>query len=101
MPDQWQQRAGFSVFFDVQSPGPGGPGEVRRRTRLYHEETGEEVVFPGWGVTDWMKWMLDRLGSAAGGTVTAELQLRVSGVAELDGMVAARVTGVWPGPDHR
>jgi hypothetical protein len=41
---QWEQRAGFSVFFDVQ---PGEPGEPRRRTRLYHEETGDETTFPG------------------------------------------------------
>src|SRR5260370_827112 len=60
-PRQWQQRAGFSVFFDIQ---PGGPGELRRRTRLYHEETGDEATFPDAGPADWVRWMLDRLASA-------------------------------------
>lgn len=60
VPDQWRQRAGFSVFFDTQ---PGGPGELRRRTRLYHEETGDEATFPDSEPTDWVRWMLDRLGS--------------------------------------
>ncbi len=61
VPDRWHQRAGFSVFFDTQ---PGRPGELRWRTRLYHEETGEEITFPGRGPTDWVRWMLGRLGSA-------------------------------------
>ena len=61
VPDRWQQRAGFSVFFDTQ---PRGPGELRWRTRLYHEETGDETTFPGSGPTDWVRWMLGRLGSA-------------------------------------
>jgi hypothetical protein len=129
VPDRWQQGAGFSVFFDVQ---PGGPGEPRRRTRLYHEETADETTFRGWGPTDWVRWMLDRLGSAqppsetAGAaaslvsmeiidarliedpapdpgedTVAVELQLRVSGMADLNRTLAARVVGVLFGPDPR
>jgi hypothetical protein len=123
VPDRWQQRAGFSVFFDVQ---PGGPGEPRRRTRLYHEETADEATFRGWGPTDWVRWMLDRLGSAqppseppslvsmeiidarliedpdpGEDTVAVELQLRVSGMADLNRTLAARVIGVLFGPDPR
>jgi hypothetical protein len=64
LPDRWQQRAGFSVFFDIQSPGPSRPGDRRLRTRLYHEETGDDTMLRGWGPTGWVKWMLDRLGSA-------------------------------------
>jgi hypothetical protein len=63
-PGRWQQRAGFSVFFDAQPAGPGGPGGLRRRTRLYHEETGNETTFRGWEPADCVRWMLDRLGSA-------------------------------------
>lgn len=63
-PDLWLQRAGFSVFFDVQPTGPGGPVELRRRTRLYHEETGDEATYPGWEPTDWVSWILGRLRSA-------------------------------------
>jgi hypothetical protein len=64
VPGRWQQRAGFSVFFDVQPTGPGGPGELRRQTRLYHDETGDETTFPGYEPTGWVRWMLDRLRSA-------------------------------------
>ena len=49
VPGRWQQRAGFSVFFDAQATGPGGSGELRRRTRLYHEETGNETTLPRLG----------------------------------------------------
>jgi hypothetical protein len=63
-PGRWLQRAGFSVFFDVQPTGPGGPAELRRRTRLYHEETGDDTTYPGWEPTDWVRWTLGRLESA-------------------------------------
>jgi hypothetical protein len=128
-PGRWEQRAGFSVFFDIQ---PNGPGELRRRTRLYHEESAGETTFPGWEPTDWVRWMLDRLRSAqppsepAGApaslvsmeiidvrlvgdqapgpdddSVAVELQLRVSGMAELHRTLAARVVGVLFGPEPR
>jgi hypothetical protein len=128
-PGRWRQRAGFSVFFDVQ---PAGPGELRRRTRLYHEETGDEITFPGSEPADWVRWMLDRLGSArppaepAGATASVvsmeiidvrsvvnpvsgpgddsgagELQLRVTGMAELHRMLGAKVVGILFGPEPR
>lgn len=144
-PGRWQQRAGFSVFFDAQATGPGGSGELRRRTRLYHEETGNETTLRGWEPTDWVRWILDRLGSAqppsapAGAaaslvsmeivdvrlvgdpeprseavqdrgdpqgasprrgddTVAVELQLRVTGMAELRQTLRAKVVGVLFGP---
>ena len=129
VPGRWQQRAGFSVFFDVR---PGGLDELRRRARLYHEETGDETAFRGWEPTDWVRWMLDRLGSArppsepAGAaaslvsmeiidvrlvgdvapgagddSVAVELQLRVTGMAELNRTLGARVVGVLFGPESR
>ena len=122
-PRRWQQRAGFSVFFDVQ------PGEPGQRTRLYHEETGDEITLPGCEPADWVRWMLDRLGSAqsgatgttaavvtmeiidarltgdpaAGGgdSVGVELQLRVTGIAELHRALGAKVVGVLFGPGSR
>ncbi len=126
-PSRWRQRAGFSVFFDLQ---PSGPGELRRRTRIYHEETGDETTFPGDEPADWVRWMLGRLGSAdpvsgAGGPVASvvtmeiidvrltgdpapgddsvgvELQLRVTGIAELHRALGARVVGVLVGPGPR
>jgi hypothetical protein len=129
VPDRWQQRAGFSVFFDTQ---PGGPGELRGRTRLYHEETGEEATFPDSWRTDWVRWMLDRLGtaqppsepagvlasvvsmeiinvrlvgdpmpSAGDDSVAVELQLRVTGMAELHRAPGARVVEVVFGPERQ
>jgi hypothetical protein len=129
-PGPWLQRAGFSVFFDVQLTEPGGAGELRRRTRLYHEENGDEATYPGWEPTDWVSWILGRLGSArppsepagataslvsmeiidvrrvghptpgAGdGTVSVELKLRVTGMAELNRTLGARVVGVLFGPE--
>ncbi len=128
-PGRWQQRAGFSVFFDVQ---PAGPCELRRRARLYHEETGDEATFPGSQAAGWVRWMLDRLGSArppsepAGATASVvsmeiidvrpvvdqipgtgddsggeELQLRVTGMAELHRMLGAKVVGILFGPEPR
>ncbi len=122
-PRRWQQRAGFSVFFDVQ------PGEPGQRTRLYHEETGDEITLSGCEPTGWVRWMLDRLGSAqseATGTTAAvvtmeiidarltgdpapggsdsvgeELQLRVTGIAELHRALGAKVVGVLFGPGPR
>jgi len=131
VPGWWQQRAGFSVFFDAQPTRPGAPGERRRRARLYHEETGDETTLRGWEPADWVRWMLDRLGSAQpsepGGataslvsmeivnvrlvgdtpprtgddTVAVELQLRVTGMAELRRTLEARVVGVLFGPYPR
>jgi hypothetical protein len=128
--DRWRQRAGFSVFFDVRSPGRGGPGDRRQRTRLYHEETGDETMLPGWGPTEWVKWVLDRLSAARppsepageaasvvsmeivdarvvadpapgarGDAVAVELRLRVSGMAELNQTLAARVAGILLGSE--
>lgn len=140
VPGRWQQRAGFSVFFDAQTTAPGESGELRRRTRLYHEETGNETTLRGWEPTDWVRWILDRLRSAqpsatAGGTallvsmeivdvrlagdpeprsevvqgrmgppgaspregddtVAVELQLRLTGMAELRQTLRAKVVGV-------
>ncbi len=129
VPGRWQQRAGFSVFFDVQ---PTGLPELRRRTRLYHEETGDEITFPGSEPADWVRWMLDRLGSArppsepAGPTASVvsmeiidarpavnpipgtgdegggvDLHLRVTGMAELNRMPGAKVVGILFGPGPR
>jgi len=129
VPDRWRQHGGFSVFFDGRSPGLDRPGELLRRTRLYHEETGGETTFPGWRPADWVSWMLDRLGSpptsapagapsslvsieiigtrlvrdpAAGApddTVAVDLRLRISGMADLNRTLAATVVGVPFGCD--
>ena len=129
VPGRWEQRAGFSVFFDVQ---PSGPGELLPRIRLYHEETGDETTFSGWEPAGWVRWMLGRLRSAqppsgpagepaslvsmeiidvrlAGDqapgpeddSVAVELRLRVSGMAGLHRTLAARVVGVLFGPGPR
>jgi hypothetical protein len=124
--DPWRQQAGFSVFFDAR---PGLPGQLRWRTRLYHEESADESTFLGNEPTAWVRWMLDRLWSAqprlqpvdspislvsmeildarlvedprgiGDGCVTAELQLRVTGLDELHRALGARIVGVLFGPE--
>ena len=41
---QWRQYAGFSLFFDYEL---GEEDRQSWRTRIYHDETGDEVQFPG------------------------------------------------------
>jgi Tfp pilus assembly protein FimV len=55
-PPAWRQRGGFSVLFEA-----GADGEAWQ-TRIYHEETGQEVVVAGLGEIRWPPWILDRLG---------------------------------------
>jgi hypothetical protein len=124
--DRWHQSAGFSVFFDSRS---ALAGELRSRTRLYHEESAEETTFPGSAPTAWVRWMLDRVGSAQplsepmdgqvslvsmeiiearmvgdpkdGGDdcVSVEFQVRVTGLDELHRALGARVVAVLFGPE--
>lgn len=119
--DRWHQHAGFSVFFDTR---PGLPGEVRWRTRLYHEESADEITLSGNDPAWWVRWMLDRLGSAqplsepvdalmsmeiidvrlvgapsGPGDAKVELQLRVTGLDELHRALGARVVGALFGPE--
>lgn len=65
-PADWQQRGGFSIFFDaaVDDAGDAASGETWR-TRVYHEETGQEIVLAGLGETEWPGWILGRLGGPA------------------------------------
>jgi hypothetical protein len=120
VPDRWHQHAGFAVFFDTQ---PGLPGELRWRTRLHHQETADEITLSGDDPASWVRWMLDKLGSAqplsemvdalvsmeiidvhlAGdpkgpGDAKVELQLRVTGLDELYRTLGARVVGALFGP---
>ena len=120
-PDQWHQRAGFSVSFDSR---PGLSGELRWRTRLYHEESADEITLSGDDPASWVRWMLDKLGSAqplsepldglvsmeiidvqlvgnlkASGDAKVELQLRVTGLDELHRALGAKVVGALFGPE--
>ncbi len=121
VPDRWHQLAGFSVSFDTR---PGLPGRVHWRTRLYHEESAEEATLAGNDAASWVRWILDRLGSArplpepvgalvsmeiinvrlAGdptgpGDAKVELQLRFTGLDELHRALGARVVGALFGPE--
>jgi hypothetical protein len=51
--DRWHQHAGFSVFFDTR---PGLPGALRWRTRLYHEESADEITLSGNDPAWWVRW---------------------------------------------
>ncbi|MGH3773800.1 MAG: hypothetical protein ACRDRW_20820 [Pseudonocardiaceae bacterium] len=59
---RWRQHAAFSVFVDSLADDAGRPVW---RTRLYHEETGEETTVPGSAPLDWVRWIADRMGLVA------------------------------------
>jgi hypothetical protein len=52
-----QQAAGFSLFFDAIRDEAGN--EVWQ-TRVYHEESGQEVILPGAEAGPWASWILSR-----------------------------------------
>jgi hypothetical protein len=54
----WTQRAGFSVLFDL---APGPTAQEVWRTRIYHDETGQEAVLAGADALRWPRWVLARL----------------------------------------
>jgi hypothetical protein len=52
-----RQQAGFSLFFDlVRDDG----GHESWNTRVYHEESGAEIVLPGIEPGAWSDWILGR-----------------------------------------
>jgi hypothetical protein len=56
----WRQRAGFSLFIEDLSDGG-----CSRRTRIYHDESGEEATFTQFEPIGLAVWMLRRLPPAA------------------------------------
>lgn len=50
-----RQAGGFSLFFDVVRDERG---EKTWQTRIYHEESGQEVVLPGIESGAWAAWIL-------------------------------------------
>jgi hypothetical protein len=56
-PSTWRQHAGFSVFFDYLIDEQG---EQLWQTRVYHDETDEEAIFPGVTTTPWAKWVTEQ-----------------------------------------
>lgn len=56
----WRQQAGFSLFFDYMLDGQGEPHWQTRvcQTRVYHEESGSEELFPGIEPLPWVEWIL-------------------------------------------
>jgi hypothetical protein len=59
---KWHQQAGFTVFFDTL---PGEPGPTTRQTRIYHDESDTEALFPGTDPAPWIAWMLERVDPQA------------------------------------
>ena len=72
----WTQRAGFSVLFDCMATPTA---QEVWRTRIYHDETGEETVLAGADALRWPRWIMARLvphrmpdGESAGWPSTAD-----------------------------
>jgi predicted flap endonuclease-1-like 5' DNA nuclease len=53
-PQEWHQHAGFSLFFDYIVHNAD---EREWQTRLYHEETGNEVLLEGTDTAVWANWV--------------------------------------------
>ena len=56
----WTQRAGFSVLFDLAADPAA---QEVWRTRIYHDETGQEAVLAGVDTLRWPRWILARLAA--------------------------------------
>lgn len=56
---RWPQRAGFSVYFEYIADNQD---KKTPQTRVYHDESGEEVLYSGWESTQWVDWVLQRAG---------------------------------------
>jgi hypothetical protein len=59
---EWRQRAAFFVFVEAS---PRSEGEARQ-TRIYHEETWEEVTLAGFDQSAVIGWIAGRLSSEPG-----------------------------------
>jgi predicted flap endonuclease-1-like 5' DNA nuclease len=58
-----QQAGGFSLFFDAIRDEKGNEAW---QTRVYHEESGQEVILPGTEAGPWASWILSRALPEAG-----------------------------------
>jgi hypothetical protein len=97
-PGRWTQRAGFSVLFDVAV----GPTNELWRTRIYHDESGQETELIGKIAARWPRWMLDRLessGQAAPGERVATGPTSVAHEVAVE-IVDLRILSRTPEPDH-
>jgi hypothetical protein len=58
----WRQHAGFSLFFDYMLNEQGERTWQTRvwQTRIYHDESGEEALFPGVTPDPWVAWILEQ-----------------------------------------
>ncbi|MCL5996817.1 MAG: hypothetical protein M1546_12290 [Chloroflexi bacterium] len=55
-PADWHQYAGVSLFFDSMTDQHG---KQTWHTRVYHDESGAEVMFEGTQADAWVEWILD------------------------------------------
>jgi hypothetical protein len=53
----WRQKAGFSLFFDYSEEEPE---KETWRTRVYHDETGEETEFLTVDTPTWVNWIIEK-----------------------------------------
>jgi hypothetical protein len=84
--DAWQQRAAFSVFFEARTHPGASP---QWRTRVYHEESGDEVTLGDVEQSRWVAWIGERMrggqpADTGAGSTAAPLTVRVTGVHPLD-----------------
>lgn len=58
----WRQHAGFSIFFDYEVDPDGKQNWQTRiwQTRVYHDETGEQVELSGIEPEIWANWIVEK-----------------------------------------
>lgn len=54
---EWEQRSGFSIFFDATA---GAADNQQSRTRLYHDESDEMLTIEGSDSAPWLQWIEER-----------------------------------------
>lgn len=57
---RWEQQAAFSVFVETAATANGQ--RVRRRSRIYHEESGDETTLVGFDEEEITRWIVGHVG---------------------------------------
>ena len=59
---EWRQHAGFSLFFDYEVDPEGKQNWQTRiwQTRVYHDESGEQVELSGIKPDTWGSWIIEK-----------------------------------------
>ena len=86
-PTRWEQQAAFSVFVETAATPDGH--RVRRRSRIYHEESGDETTLLGFDQDEITRWIVGHVGASADRSADVE-SYRPTGTLQV-GVIVVRV----------